>query len=143
MRFAIVSAAVVLLAGSLVAQVKPAPISGREMFLVEDEPRQRWCGYASRKLSRSEAERLKGEIVVGVEYSGDRVSALHVTRWDESGDWRVDDKYSLDKNQRLQALMRVTDNFSLGITEDQLFQIKNGTAVKESSASHASRTGTN
>jgi hypothetical protein len=141
MQFATLSVAVMFLMSSALAQVKPEPISDREIFLVEDRQHHQWCAYASKSDSRSEAERLKAMVVVGVDYSKGRISAMHVTQWDESGDWSVDDKYSLDQNQKLRTLSRVTDNFSLGITQDQLFQMENGKAIRERSASRASRTG--
>lgn len=142
MPFRAVSLSTVLLMGSALAQVRPSPISDREIFLVEDPQSRRWCGYSSKSASKSEAERLNAMVVVGVENTNGLISTVHVTEWDESGDWSVDDTYSLDKKQKLQTLLRVTDNFSLGITQERQYRIENGEAVMKSSRSRAGRTGT-
>jgi hypothetical protein len=112
-----------------------------EIFIIRDDQHQQWCGYKNRSESRAEAERLKAMVVVGVEYSGVNISTVHVTEGDESGDWNVDDRYSLDKRGMLQSLSRVIDNFSIGITQDEIFRMRNGRAVKERTSSRSRRTG--
>ncbi len=79
--------------------------------------------------------------VADVTYSKGRLSAIQMTQWDESGDWVVGDTYLLDDDGGLLKVARVTYNFSLGITQDRSFRIRNGKAVMERSASRATRTG--
>jgi len=141
MRLKRIPIAILFLVSCAVSQVKQGQAAGQEIFLLKDDQHHQWCGYNSKSESKSEADRLNARIIVGVQYSNNRISAVHVTEGDESGDWNVDDQYSFDKDEKLQTLSRVIDNFSIGITQEELFQIQNGKAIKQSSTSRSRRTG--
>jgi len=141
MRLKRMSLAILLLGASAIAQDKPKPDTGREVFLVRDHRGQQWCGYQNRLESKDQAERLDALIIVEVKYVNNRVSTVYVTENAESGDWRVEDKYSLDEGEMLQSLSRGIENFTLGITQKELFRIQRGEAIKQSSNSRASGTG--
>jgi hypothetical protein len=114
----------------------------REIFIINDNQHARWCAYKNKAESRSESQRMDSTVVAGVQYGSDgRVATVHITQGDESGDWSVDDRYSLDKSGNITALSRVIDSFTLGVTEEERFRIYKGKATRVSIVSRASRTG--
>jgi hypothetical protein len=115
--------------------------SGKEIFFLEDDQRRQWCGYSDQSEWKSAVQSLSAMIVGGVAYLKDRVSVIHVTETDESGDWAVYDEYTLDQNGRLQKLKRTINVLPGRITEDQIFRIENGKAIQESRSSRELGTG--
>jgi hypothetical protein len=69
------------------------------------------------------------------------MSEIHVTQTDQTGDWAVNDEYILDQNERLQTLKRTINIIPEDTSEKQMFQIKNGKAVKQSSRQTDLRSG--
>ena len=132
----------VCLGFSLGCAAAQSTTQAREMFIINDSQHERWCAYRNKGESRSESQRMDSTVVAGVLYGDDgRVATVHVTEGDESGDWSVDDRYSLDKSGNMMALSRVIDSFILGITEEERFRIYGGKATRVSVVSRASRTG--
>ncbi|HXE11606.1 MAG TPA: hypothetical protein VN633_05770 [Bryobacteraceae bacterium] len=79
-------------------------------------------------------------IVGEVDYKNGRVHAIHITEVDETGDWAVNDEYTLDESETIQSLKRTINIIPEDNSEEQLFLIKNGKAIKQSSTHRELRT---
>jgi len=59
---------------------------------------------------------------------------------DETGDWAVNDEYTLDESETIRSLKRTINIIPEDNSEEQLFLIKNGKAIKQSSTHRELRT---
>ena len=141
MRARLILFSLFVLISSAAAQVQPGGGINREIFLVENGNRLQWCAYASKSDSEIDRKVLNAMSVASVKYTNGRISAAEVTEWDESGDWNVDDEYTIDGSGTIQALTRTIDNFTEGITQEEKYKIQNGKATKEKSSAKDRRNG--
>src|SRR5438105_1126583 len=103
-------------------------ITGKKLFFIRDDSGQKWCGYASESESKAEAHRLHARVEGEVDYVNDRVSAIVSLQSAESGDWEVEDRYTLDKSEKLQTLLREITALIENVKEEQRFLVQDGKA---------------
>lgn len=135
MLFRNVVIAVMFLISLAVAQVSPGQSASRVLYFVEDQQHSRWCGYRDKSESKSDGELFNTMRVAEVEYSARGITTASMSRWNESGDWSVDDKYAFDENQKLQSLSRTYGNYTVGIVQEESYQMRNGKAIKQKTVS--------
>ena len=138
MRLTII--ATTLLLGLALAQRDVELDTGKKVYFLKDDSHKQWCGYSSESLLKTQVQVLMAMVVGAVDYKDDRVSAVHVTEVDETGDWAVNDEYTLDANE-IQSLKRTINIIPEDNSEEQLFRISNGKAIKQQSTNRELRTG--
>jgi hypothetical protein len=141
MRLIRISIATTLFLSWAFAQSGANRVTGKAVYFLEDDLHKQWCGYASQSQFKAEVQSLKAMVVGGADYANGRVSRVRVTETDETGDWAVNDEYTFDKNERIQTLKRTTNILPEDTSEEQLFLIENGKAVKQRSTYRELRTG--
>ncbi len=106
----------------------------KRIYVLQDETHRLWCGYATESRFRVQVQTLKAPIVGTIDYSGGRVVAISLTQTDETGDWAVNDEYTLDAAGDVLTLRRKTNIIPEDISEEQAFRVSNGKATLRSSA---------
>lgn len=137
MRLIIIST--MLLPGLTFAQT--GADGGKKVYFLNDDSHKQWCGYASESRLRAQVQALGAMIVGGVDYKNGRVSSIHVTETDETGDWAVNDEYTFDEKGMIHGLTRTIDIIPEDNSEEQTFLIQNGKAIKQRSTHRELHTG--
>ena len=102
------------------------------IYFLGDESQRRRCGYGDASQWRDQARALGGSPVAGeVDYVDGRVSAVHVSETDESGDWAVSDECNAGGNGTLQRLKRTINIIPEDNSEEQVFLLASGTATAD------------
>lgn len=135
MRLIIISTT--LLLGLAFAQRGADLNTGTKVYFLNDDSHKQWCGYASESRLKTQIQTLRAMIVGEADYKNDRVYAIHITEVDETGDWAVNDEYTdeytLDESETIRSLKRTINIIPEDNSEEQLFLIKNGKVIKQSS----------
>jgi hypothetical protein len=129
------------LLGVALAQSGVNPDTGKKVYFLNDDSHNQWCGYASESRLKAQVQTLRAMVVGGVDYKNGRVSVVHVTEADETGDWAVNDEYTFDENEKIRNLKRTINIIPEDSSEEQLFVIESGKAIKRRSTHRALRTG--
>jgi hypothetical protein len=137
MRVVRILVAVTLSLGWAFAQSGENGITGKTVYFLKDDSHKQWCGYASESRFKAQIQALAAMVVGGADYTDSRISTVHVTETDETGDWEVYDEYTTDKNGKLESLKRTINILPEHNSEEQLFLIQNGKAIKQRSTYHA------
>jgi hypothetical protein len=114
---------------------------GKTVYFLKDSAHKQWCAYASESQLRTQVQSLRAMVVGGVDYVGGRVSAVHVTQSDETGDWAVNDDYSVDEAGKIQRLRRTINILPEDNSEEQVFLLASATPFLQSSTHRELRTG--
>jgi hypothetical protein len=114
---------------------------GKAIYFLRDDPHGQWCGYASESRLKLQIQPLKAMVVGKVDYSDGRVSVVHLTETDETGDWAVSDEYTLDENGEVRGLKRTINILPEDTSEQQMFVIEKGKATKRRTTYRDLRTG--
>ncbi len=119
--------------GCAFAQSNENSKAGKTIYFLKDDSHKQWCGYASESRFKAQIQALAAMIVGGADYSDGRVSTLHFTETDETGDWAVNDTYTLNESGVPESLKRTINILPEGTSEEQFFLIQNGKAIKQRS----------
>jgi hypothetical protein len=141
MRLTRLSIATTILTAWAFAQSRASHSKGRTLYFLKDDTRKEWCGYASEHRLRSAVQPLRAMVVGAADYTDGRVSAVHITEVDETGDWAVNDVYTLDENERIATLTRTINIIPEDTSEEQIFRMRDGKAIKQRSTYRELRTG--
>jgi hypothetical protein len=126
-----------LFLGLAFAQTHENGITGKTVYFLKDDSHKQWCGYASESRFKAQKQALAPMVLGGADYTDSRISTVHVTESDETGDWEVYDKYTADKSGKLESLKRTINILPEHNSEEQLFLMQNGKAIKQRSIFHA------
>lgn len=113
--------------------------TGKTISFLKDDLGQQWCAYASESQFKAQIKERTAFVVGGADYADGRIVRVRVTETDETGDWTVSDDYSFDSDGNIESLKRVINILPEDSSEEQLFIIKNGKAVKQRSVRHKLR----
>ena len=114
---------------------------GKAVYFLKDDSHKQWCAYANESRFKTQIQSLKAMIVGGADYADGRLLTARVTETDETGDWAVNDEYTYNKSGKIQALKRTINILPEDFSEEQIFVIENGRAVKQRSVYRELRTG--
>jgi len=115
--------------------------SKKKLYLLEDTAGRRWCGFGRESTWRAEVQSLSAMLVSTVEYLNGHIAVVSVTEEDETGDWIVYDRYSLDESGALRKLHRTISVLPGDRTQKEVFLIHDGRATKQSTSSLRLSTG--
>ena len=141
MRLMPLSITAILLLGGAFAQSSANRPKGRVLYFLKDNTHRQWCGYGNESQFKAQIQSVGAMVVGRVDYTNGHVSAVHVTQADETGDWAVNDEYSLDDHEKIRTLKRTINIIPEDTSEEQLFLISNGKAIKRRSIYRELRTG--
>lgn len=130
-----------MLVGWACAQIGASGSAGNAVYFLKDDVHRQWCGYARESRFKVQVQPLRAMVVGKVDYTNGRVSAVHVTETDETGDWAVNDEYALDSSEEVKTLKRTINILPEDLSEEQLFVIENGKAVQQRNNHRDLRTG--
>lgn len=99
----------------------------RQLYLLEDADHKRWCAFDKKSTWQSKVNKISAMWVAKVVYIDDYVSAVNITEEDQTGDWIVYDKYSLDKGV-FRTLNRLINVLPEDRSVRQVFVIDSGKA---------------
>lgn len=138
MRVVVVTA---LFLGCAFVQSDASQLAEKTVYFLKDDLHAQWCGYANESQFKAEIQALNAFVAGGADYTNGHLSRVRVTETDETGDWAVNDEYICDTKVEIQTLKRTINILPEDTSEEQLFFIRNGKAVKQHSAYHELRTG--
>jgi hypothetical protein len=113
------------------------PDGGRgevKVYFVENKAAKQWCGYRDLEEWKAAAQTLNPDVVGDLTYESGRLASILVFEDDESGDWGVTDTYSVDQNRNLTKIVRTINVLPDRTSETQLWTVRSGRAVKQSSS---------
>jgi len=119
---------------------------GASRFLLLDTRSSEWCAYTEHGRWRADVEAVNSPVVATVAYSNRRhPTVITVTEESESGDWMVDDIYSLSPSGQVQTLKRTISMLPGDLQIEQWYAFKEGkpvmqSAVQRSLSQHKPRT---
>jgi hypothetical protein len=116
-------------------------VNGNAVYFLRDDSHRQWCAYASESRFKEQIQPLRALVVGAANYANGRLLALHLTQTDETGDWAVNDEYTCDKSGKIETLRRTINILPEDSSEEQLFVIHNGRALKQSSVHRELRSG--
>jgi len=137
MRVVRILVAATLSMGWAFAQVGENRITGKTVYFLKDDSHKQWCGYASESRFKSQIQALVAMVVGGADYTNGRISRVRITETDETRDWAVNDDYTISNSGKIQSLKRIINILPENNSEEQLFLIQNGKAIKQRSIFHA------
>jgi hypothetical protein len=108
---------------------------------LKDDAHQQWCGYSSEAKMKDQVQPLNALVLGCAKYVNGHVSVLRITETDETGDWAVNDEYTLNNAEKIVTLKRTINILPGNTSEEQLFIIENGKAAKQGSVYRELRTG--
>ena len=121
------------------AQSAPDQKTGKLLYFLKDDLGQQWCGYANESQFKAQIKERTAFVVGDADYADGRMVRVRVTETDETGDWLVNDDYSFSSDGNIESLKRVINILPEDSSEEQLFIIKNGRAIKQRSSHHKLR----
>ncbi len=113
----------------------------KKIYFLRDDTDMRWCGYAGQLRYKAQATLLNPMVVGAADYDSGRIAKVRVTEEDESGDWVVYDEYTVSEGSKIRTLKRVINIIPEDNSEEQVFSMVDGKAVKQRSAHHELRSG--
>jgi len=141
MRLRRTSAIATIFLSLVFAECSQEQVKGNAVYFLRDDSHQQWCGYASESRFKAQIQPLRALVLGAANYANGRLLALRLTQTDETGDWAVNDEYARDKSGKFEALRRRIEILPEDSSEEQLFVIHNGRAIKQRSVYHELRTG--
>jgi hypothetical protein len=129
------SVALLLFLGFMPTEAKPGQHAVETLYLLKDRKHEQWCAFRDQRQWRASVDSLSASVVATADFVDGRISAVEVTEQDETGDWIVYDHYSLAENGRISKLKRTVNSLPSDRSDSEIFQIANGVAQKESTAS--------
>jgi hypothetical protein len=115
--------------------------TGKAVYFLKDDSHKQWCAYASESRFKAQIQSLRALVVGGADYADGRLLTIRLTETDETGDWAVNDEYTVNGSGKIQTLKRTVNILPEDSSEEQLFVIEKGSAVKQRSVYHELRTG--
>jgi len=107
--------------------------AGKTLYFLKDELSQQWCGYSSETEFKAQVQERSAYVVGGADYADGHIVAVRFTQADDTGDWTVNDEYTLNTYGNITSLKRMIHIVSDDSSEEQRFIIKNGKVVPKSS----------
>jgi hypothetical protein len=132
-RFYLAYSTFMLLPWVALGQARDEHGSSRDVYYLQDQANHQWCAYKDRDDWKSAVQLLTARTAGGLVYSGGRLATVHVSQTDESGDWAVFDAYSVDPSRKIGEIIRRINIIPDRTSETQVFVVRNGRAVKQSS----------
>jgi hypothetical protein len=132
---------VILLAEYISAQTGQIRQEAKTIYFLRDDTHSRWCGYANESRYKAQAGPLNAMVVGGADYDDGHIAKVRVTEDDETGDWAVYDEYAVGEGGRIQSLKRTINVIPENNSEEQVFSITDGKAVKQRSTHRELRSG--
>ncbi|MEO5923981.1 MAG: hypothetical protein ABIR70_09155 [Bryobacteraceae bacterium] len=124
----------------LCSQLGRSQNAGTAIYFQRDDSNQQWCGYTSESDHKAKVKQTRPDLEGTATYLNNRLSKLVVFRvGSESGDWSVEDEYTLDKNGNIQALKRKIVSFPDDVIEERYFLIRDGKAIRQKTTGHTVR----
>jgi len=114
---------------------------GVAVYFLRDDSHKQWCAYATESRFKVQVQALTAVVVGEADYVDGRRSFVRVTETDVTGDWAVNDEYTYNKSGQIKSLKRTINILPEDSSEEQLFVIENGRAVKQQSVYRELRTG--
>jgi hypothetical protein len=111
------------------------------VYFLKDEVHRQWCGYARESQLKAHIEAVRAMNLGKTDYKNDRVVAVRVIEGDETGDWEVQDEYTVDGAGRIRTLKRTVNIVPEDTREEQDFLITNGKVTQRRSTRRELRTG--
>jgi hypothetical protein len=102
---------------------------------------RQWCRYARQSELKAHIRAVRAMTVGNVEYKNGRVFTIRVIEQDETGDWEVQDEYTVDGAGRIRTLKRTVNIVPEDTREEQDFLITNGKVTQRRSTRRELRTG--
>ena len=121
-------AAVVLLGGAGAAAGQSVAPDEDVIYVLLDGSRSRWCAYASKDRWAAKTEQVGPDMLGYLEYRHDRLQRINLRVAADTGDWIVDDSYTVDQIGQLVGLSRVIRYFSERELRSERFAIQGGKA---------------
>lgn len=132
MRLSRTSLVVTLLLLSLLGQKSASQITVRTIYFLKDDASKQWCGYASESKFKDQIRLLRALDVGAADFQHFSLSTVHWTQTDETGDWAVNDEYSLNNKQEIRTLNRTINILPERLSEEQSFIIRDHTVIQQS-----------
>ena len=104
-------------------------VRAEEIFFLHDADEHQWCGYANKDNWTSHFQREDVDVMGSLMYSNRRITQINMRQISASGDWALDDEYTLNPSQNLQQLKRDLGYFSENERVLESFRIRDGKAV--------------
>ena len=133
MRIMRILIAATLFLGWAFAQSGENGMIGKTVYYLKDDSNKQWCGYTSESRFKAQIQALAARVVGDTEYADGRILTVHLFETDETGDWGVYDEYSASKSGELRGLKRTINILPEHVSEEQVFLIQNGKAIKQRS----------
>ena len=115
-----------LAAQSFCAAVSGQTTTDRVVYILHDEAKHSWCGYLNKEQWTSDLGRADADITGYLEYSQARLSQVNLREAAVTGDWVVDDKYTVSPKGELTELKRVISYYSENEQRRQQFDLREG-----------------
>ena len=113
----------------------------KKVFFLEDVAAKQWCAFRDESAWRAAVQNARSMQVGVLIYSNNRLSQVDVTEEDETGDWAVNDRYSIDDRGRIARLSRTINVIPGDRSALQRFSIRDGKAKLAKTISKQLRTG--
>ena len=114
--------------------------TGGPLYLLFDESRSEWCGY--RDIAEwTRHSRIAVSTILVIIRSPDAPGEIGVQQRTPTGDWIVDDRYTIDRASNLTGLTRMLVYFSEDARKESVYRIAGGRAALVSSAATSLATG--
>lgn len=111
------------------------------VYFLEDPSGMQWCGYASRVRMEQQTQTLMAMVNGAADYRGRRLSTIKVSESDETGDWAVNDEYTIGPRGNVQTIRRTINIIPEDNSEEQLFDVRDGKIIKRKDSRRELRSG--
>jgi hypothetical protein len=98
-------------------------------YILHDDSQNRWCGYSSKERWTTEFREVEADTLGYVERSQGRISQINLRETAITGDWVVDDTYTVSATEQLIELNRTVSYFSENEQRRQRFSIRDRKAT--------------
>ena len=141
MKFLIIALLAATLPSSQASHALAKAATRSEVFLLENARGRQWCAYNNELTWKTAVRNIKAMTVGTLTYSNGNLSRINVTETDQSGDWIVYDRYSLDDRGEIVELLRVINVLPGDRHVIETYSISNGKAKKISTEEKSLTTG--
>jgi hypothetical protein len=100
-----------------------------KIYFLRDNDEQKWCGYVRKDEWTARFEKTDTNVAGYVLYSGRDMVQINVRQTSVSGDWALDDKYTLGAHQTFVQLDRDLGYFSENERVKERYRFTNGCAT--------------
>jgi hypothetical protein len=112
-----------------------------KVFFLEDAAKNQWCAFSGEAAWNAAVQEVGSMTVGSLSYTNGHISQIDVTVTDESGDWIVYDRYTLDNDGQLAKLLRKINVQPGDETVLQTFSISGAKARKMKTTAKSLSTG--